>query len=437
MKHSNKGRKRKVFKQGNAHLSFTGKSVTSNAGMALISRALEKFNIPEQLETVTADLDQNKRYPTHELLQQLITLRILGGEAINDTRTLNDPALKGMFQWENIVHPTTYARRLKTMTWRHSLALEKISTGLSRLTAKPGKLFITVDSSVCTVHGQKIEGADIGYNPDKPGRNSYHPLLAVDIDSRSVIDGYLRPGSCASSDGLDGFIRKIVSEADRPAKDIIFRFDKGLTSGTILDTVEELGGGYVAKVRLSPTVTGQISKIKNWRSIGNGHFAANFYCRLFNWSHKRRFAVIERSLPPAKPSEQMLLFNILEGRYEVIVTNLQLKAENIWRKYNKGAIVEQVIEETKNDFAAACIRTNEFWANDVLFQTGLIACNLLNCIRHLALPKWLRTARIKRIGFLLLHLPANVIARSRQLWIKIRRGHPMRFIFYQAMKALA
>lgn len=323
------------------------------------------------------------------------------------------------------------------MTWRHSLALEKISTGLSRLTAKPGKLFITVDSSVCTVHGQKIEGADIGYNPDKPGRNSYHPLLAVDIDSRSVIDGYLRPGSCASSDGLDGFIRKIVSEADRPAKDIIFRFDKGLTSGTILDTVEELGAGYVAKVKLSPTVTGQISKIKNWRSIGNGHFAANFYCRLFNWSHKKRFAVIERSLPPAKPSEQMLLFNILEGRYEVIVTNLQLKAENIWRKYNKGAIVEQVIEETKNDFAAACIRTNEFWANDVLFQTGLIACNLLNCIRHLALPKWLRTARIKRIGFLLLHLPANVIARSRQLWIKIRRGHPMRFIFYQAMKALA
>ena len=80
---------------------------------------------------------------------------------------------------------------------------------------------------------------------------------------------------------------------------------------------------------------------------------------------------------------------------------------------------------------------NDFWANDALFQTGLIAYNLLNCIRRLALPKWLRTARIKRLGLLLIYLPANVVARSRQLWIKIKRDHPMRLIFYQAMEALA
>ena len=437
MKHTRKGRNRKVFKQGSAHISFTGKSVTATAGMALVSRVFQKLQIPKQLEAVTADIDQGKRHPTHELLQQLIALRILGGEAIEDTRLLTDPALVGMFQWQGIVHPTTYGRRLKTMTWRHNLGLEKINTRLSHCVIKPGKQFITIDSSVCTVHGQKIQGADTGYNPHKPGRNSYHPILAVDIGTRAVIDGYLRPGSCASNDGLDGFVRKIIAEADRPAEQIIFRFDKGLTSGSILDTLEELGAGYVAKVKLSSTIMGQISRIKNWRSIGNGHFAANFYRKLSGWSRPRRFAVIERNLPPAKPSEQMLLFDILEGRYEVVVTNLRLKSDNIWRQYNKGAIVEQIIEEIKNDFAAAGIRTNGFWANDALFQTGLIAYNILNCIRHLGLPKWLRTARIKRIGILLLYLPANVVIRSRQLWIKIKQDHPMRLIFHQAMKALA
>lgn len=437
MKHTRKGRNRKVFKQGTAHISFTGKSVTASAGMAIVSRALHKFHISKQLKSITADIDQDKRYPTHELLQQLITLRILGGEAIDDIRILTDTALKGIFQWEHIVHPTTYSRRLKTMTWQHNLSLETINTRLSHQVAKPGKLNITVDSSVCTVPGQKIEGADTGYNPHKPGRNSYHPILAVDIDSRAIIDGYLRPGSCASNDGLDGFVRKIVSEADRPAEEIVFRFDKGLTSGSILDTIEEMGAGYVAKVKLSSTIMTEISRIKHWRSIGNGHFAANFHRKLTGWSRARRFAVVERNLPPAKPSEQMLLFDILEGRYEVVVTNLRRKSDNIWRQYNKGAIVEQVIEEIKNDFAAAGIRTNDFWANDALFQTGLIAYNLLNCIRHLALPKWLRTARIKRLGFILLHLPANVVVRSRQLWIKIKRDHPMRLIFYQAMKALA
>ena len=101
-----------------------------------------------------------------------------------------------------------------------------------------------------------------------------------------------------------------------------------------------------------------------------------------------------------------------------------------------AALAEQVIDELKNDFAATGVRTNSFWANDALFLTGLIAYNLLNCIRRLTLPKGLKTARIKRIGLLLLHLPANVIRRSRQLWIKIKRDHPMRLIFYRAMAAL-
>ena len=437
MKHSSKGRKRKVFKQGKAHITFTGKSVTANAGMALVSRAFEAFHIPEQLKTVTGDLDQNKRYPTHELLQQLIALRILGGEAIHDTALLAEPALAALFQWGSVADSTTYGRRLKTLTWRHNLALENIVTRLNSLVTKPGKLFFAIDSTVDTVFGRQIQGAVPGYNPHKPGRNSYHPLLAVNVNTKSIVDGYLRPGSCASNDGLDGFVRKIISEADRPGEDITIRLDKGLTSGAVLDTIEELGAGYVGKVKLTSTIMGQISRIKKWRSIGNGHFAANFRLKLTGWSHARRFTVIERNLPPAKPSEQMLLFDILEGRYEVVVTNLHLNAENIWRLYNRGAIVEQVIDEIKNDFAATGIRTNDFWANDALFQTGLIAYNLFNCIRWMTFPKQLRTARIKRIGFLLLHLPANVVVRSRQLWIKIKRDHPMRLIFYQAMNALA
>jgi hypothetical protein len=431
------GRRRKVFKQGKAHISFTGKAVTSSAGMALVSRALDTFAIRDQLDTIFTALDEDRKYPTSTFLQQLVALRILGGDAISDAAILDEPAIKAMFGWEAVAHPTTFARRLKSLGWRHNLALESIVTGLSQRVTKPGAQFVAIDSTVTTVFGQQIEGAERGYNPHKPGRNSYHPLLAVDVDSRSVVDGYLRPGSCASNDGLDGFIRKLVAEADRPGKEIIFRLDKGLTSGAVLDTIEELKAGYVGKVKLTSTIMGRISGIKNWRSIGGGCFAANFRAQLEGWSRPRRFAVIERHLPPAKPSPQLALFDMFEGRYEVVVTNQHLKAENVWRLYNQGAVVEQVIEEIKNDYAATGIRTSEFWANDALFLTGLIAYNLLNCIRRLALPKGLRTARIKRIGLLLLHMPANVVCRSRQLLIKIKRDHPFRLIFYQAMKALA
>ncbi len=405
--------------------------------MALVSRALDAFDIRDQLQTIFPSLDKDQKYATSIFFEQLVALRILGGDAISDAAILDDAAMKAMFGWDGVAHPTTFGRRLKALSWRHNLALESIVTGLSQRVTTPGRQFVAIDSTVATVFGQQIEGAERGYNPHKPGRNSYHPLLAVDVGSRSVVDGYLRPGSCASNDGLDGFIRKIVAEADRPGEEIVFRLDKGLTSGAALDTIKALEAGYVGKVKLTSTVMGHISLIKNWRSIGSGCFAANFRCQLQGWSHPRRFVVIERHLEPQKPSEQLSLFDMLEGRYEVIVTNQRLSAENIWRLYNRGAVVEQVIDEIKNDYAATGIRTNDFWANDALFQTGLIAYNLLNCMRRLALPKGLRTARIKRIGLLLLHMPANVVRRSRQLLIKIKRDHPFRLIFYQAMKALA
>ena len=405
--------------------------------MALVSRALDAFSIRDQLDGIFRSSDEVKKYPTGTFLQQLVALRILGGDALSEATILDEPAIKAMFGWNGVAHPTTFGRRLKALTWHHNLALESIVTGLSQRVTMPGRQFVAIDSTVATVFGQKIEEAERGYNPHKPGRNSYHPLLAVDVGSRSVVDGYLRPGNCASNDGLDGFIRKIVAEANLPGEEIVFRLDKGLTSGGALDTIEALEAGYVGKVKLTSKILGQISRIKNWRSIGSGCFAANFRCQLDGWSHPRRFVVIERHLDPEKPCEQLSMFDMLEGRYEVIVTNQRLNAENIWRLYNRGAVVEQVIEEIKNDYAATGIRTNDFWANDALFQTGLIAYNLLNCIRRLALPKGLRTARIKRIGLLLLHMPANVVCRSRQLLIKIRRDHPLRLIFYQAMKALA
>jgi hypothetical protein len=71
-------------------------------------------------------------------------------------------------------------------------------------------------------------------------------------------------------------------------------------------------------------------------------------------------AVIERNLPAEEQPAQLPLFEMMDGRYEVVVTNLHL-----------------------------------------------------NCIRRLTQPKGLKTARIKRIVLLLLHLPANVIRCSR------------------------
>lgn len=80
------------------------------------------------------------------------------------------------------------------------------------------------------------------------------------------------------------------------------------------------------------------------------------------------------------------MFDLMEGRYQVMVTDQKLKSENVWRLYNRGVVVEQVIEELKNDLAATSMHHKSFWASEALFLSGAIACNLPNCMRRLALP---------------------------------------------------
>lgn len=73
-------------------------------------------------------------YDTGMLLEQLVALRIMGGEAMTDLSVLSDPALLAMFGWGEVAHPTTYSRRLNRFDYGANLALQSIAGHLSRLT---------------------------------------------------------------------------------------------------------------------------------------------------------------------------------------------------------------------------------------------------------------------------------------------------------------
>ena len=243
MQHSKRGRPRKVISQGNAKLAFTGKAVTAHAGMALIARALEYFLVREDLKHHTADLDLGKHHPMSELLEQLIAIRMMGGEAISDTALLKDDALGAFFDWDEVAHPSTFGRRLAQMRWLHNLGLQRIVTGLSDRVLRAGQRLVAIDSTVVSVFGGQIEGAERGYNPHKPGgRHRFWRWMWARARWWTAI---CARALCASNHGLEGFIRKLIADSRHPLEQTVFRMDKGLTSGAVLDTIEQFG----AKVR--------------------------------------------------------------------------------------------------------------------------------------------------------------------------------------------
>lgn len=84
-----------------------------------------------------------------------------------------------------------------------------------------------------------------------------------------------------------------------------------------------------------PTTFGRRLKSLEWRdNLALENIVTGLSQRVMKPGN--RFVVIERHLPPAKRSPQLAMFDMLEGRYEVVVTNQRLKAENIWRLYPRS-----------------------------------------------------------------------------------------------------
>lgn len=62
-------------------------------------------------------------------------------------------------------------------------------------TRVPQAVTLILDSTVAVRYGRKQAGAEVGYNPKKPGRPSHHPLLAFLQETGDLLGILWRPGS--------------------------------------------------------------------------------------------------------------------------------------------------------------------------------------------------------------------------------------------------
>lgn len=68
-----------------------------------------------------------------------------------------------------------------------------------------GPVTVDFDSTVITREGRQ-QGGVLGYNPNRRGRNSHHPLLAFVSETKMVANAWLRPGNTAASSNCEAFI---------------------------------------------------------------------------------------------------------------------------------------------------------------------------------------------------------------------------------------
>jgi hypothetical protein len=206
---------------------FTLQNATSVGGSKIFLEYLEKIKLGKALQHLNCAKQGNSLFPVFRIMLYLIVGWMLGCERLFHFRKLQFDPLIGGFSEDAGPHHTLLYKELD----RLSKARPTLTLDLRKLNQQiispclPTGLIVDLDSTVETVYGQQ-KGAAVGTNPHKPGRKSYHTLMAFKSQSRLCLNALLRAGNTHASTDAASFLRQTFEFlGDRPVK--YARFDKG------------------------------------------------------------------------------------------------------------------------------------------------------------------------------------------------------------------
>ena len=166
---------------------YTDKMVTAWGGMKEMKELIDKTGISKKLsELGLPQPKSNNRIDAISIIESFWVSIWIGCFRFSHTAVVRlDEVLRQIFGWKRVASGTTFSRFFRKFnpSLNHSVFIELYSWFFEQL--QFDNYTLDVDSSVITRYGQQ-EGAKRGYNPEKKGRNSHHPLFAFVNDIRMV-----------------------------------------------------------------------------------------------------------------------------------------------------------------------------------------------------------------------------------------------------------
>ncbi len=334
-----------------------------------------------------------------DLFRQFAYSRLAGYEDLNDaTRVSADPTFRLMGSetvWERGVALTS------TVHWFGTdlLAREENLTGLVRLNRElvaraegvgsSQRVVLDIDSSESPVYGEQEQSAYNGYFESV----CYHPLFLFNRQG-DCLAAKLRPGNVHSAEGWEEVLLPEIERQQQNGKEVAFRGDAAFAKPEIYQALEERGVKYAIRLPANENLERNIEELLT-RPVGRPSHRPvarykGFLYRAASWSTARRVvAKVEFHAGELFP------------RVGFIVTNLELPSRAVVRFYNKRGTVEQwkAGKLAVNWTRLSCHR---FRGNEVRLWLSVIAYNLGNLWRRLALPKkignWSLTSLQQRLG---------------------------------------
>jgi Transposase DDE domain group 1 len=410
--------------------------------MVLLQRFCNKLKLRWLLQNYIKMPQRNADYLASDLILALLYAIMAGLRRINKTEILQYNgaflSLLGLARFPDQSTLRRFLKRLAPQAIRQLVALhDQLRARLFPLPKLRTTLTFDLDSVVLVIYG-KLQLARVGYNPKKPGRRSYRPLLCFEAHLQEFWHGSLRPGNAASSTGAVPFLKLCLVKVPQhiACSRIRLRADSGFFGKRVIEFLDALGCGYAIVAKEYSTIKSRARGCR-FQKLATGWEVGEFHYQPHGWKRPHRFVVVRRPIPqdPVE-AQQLTLFKDRKYAYHVLVTNLQTHPWRVWRYYAKRATIEKNIRELLYDYPLGKIPTEDWVANVAFFQILLLAYNLVHWFKRLCLPNDYLYATLDTIRTDFLVLPAKLAKKGSQNVLVLPREYHYQEEFKAALKKI-
>jgi hypothetical protein len=287
------------------------------------------------------------------------------------------------------------AQLMKSTIWMDTALGESTREALSTA------WILDADTSVKLLYGHQI-GAEIGYNPRKPGRPS-HTLHTYWISNvRLVLDVEVQSGKSHAAKHSLPRLWQLIEGLAPEKRPTLVRGDNAFGNEGVMAEMEEIDQRYLFKLRQTAGIKRLIERKwqqNEWQNVGQGFDAVEDEIRLAGWSRARRVGVLRRQIKDNLAVETdtgaqqgTLHFvdhsdKIKVWEYAVLVTNADYSLEALGQLYRDRADCENGFDELKNQWGWGGYTTHDLERCNLSARAVALIYNWWSWYVRLAHPK--------------------------------------------------
>jgi hypothetical protein len=410
-------------------VDFEGARVTSDGGLILVRELDERLGLSVLIERHLSDSRRGKnvQLPLSDLLRQSVYSRLAGYADVNDAERLSqDPTFRLIGSKKILERGAALTSRLQSfeagvLTQEDNLAglaaLNRELVAKVEAIASPRRIVLDMDSTEVAVYGRQEESAYNGHFES----TCYHPLLLFNREG-DCLAAKLRPGNVHSADGWEELLLPEIKRQQTLGKEVVFRADAAFAKPELYEALEERDVQYAIRLPANDNLQRNIKELLT-RPVGRPSHKPvvrykSFLYQAASWKQARRVV-----------AKVELHCGELFPRVGFIVTNLALDNRAVVRFYNKRGTAEQWIKEGKQAVAITRLSCHRFRANEVRLWLSVIAYNLGNLWRRLALPSPVTTWSLTSLQQRLVKTGGRLIKHARYYWLLLAESHLTRRLF--------